>query len=117
MVWHIYRPVSIVIRKHLSVYLPSRCIIGGGIVFDSVEEDEYIETINKLGANVRCIDAAEGESPRPEKAVYNAYQPRIFRILRQDGRHCIGDDETGIVILVDIQLHMHDSIKPIDLDP
>lgn len=34
---------------------------GGGIVFDSVEEDEYIETINKLGANVRCIDAAEGE--------------------------------------------------------
>jgi hypothetical protein len=30
-------------------------------VFDSVEEDEYIETINKLGANVRCIDAAEGE--------------------------------------------------------
>ncbi|GFZ51434.1 Anthranilate synthase component I [Saitozyma sp. JCM 24511] len=32
---------------------------GGGIVFDSVEEDEYIETINKLGANVRCIDEAE----------------------------------------------------------
>ncbi|KAI5451951.1 anthranilate synthase component 1 [Naganishia albida] len=32
---------------------------GGGIVFDSVEEDEYVETINKLGANVRCIDAAE----------------------------------------------------------
>ncbi|KAH8090416.1 ADC synthase [Filobasidium floriforme] len=32
---------------------------GGGIVFDSVEEDEYMETINKLGANVRCIDAAE----------------------------------------------------------
>jgi anthranilate synthase component 1 len=36
-------------------------IAGGGIVFDSVEEDEYMETINKLGANVRCIDAAEGE--------------------------------------------------------
>lgn len=34
---------------------------GGGIVFDSVEEDEYIETINKLGANVRCIDEAESE--------------------------------------------------------
>jgi anthranilate/para-aminobenzoate synthase component I len=34
---------------------------GGGIVFDSIEEDEYVETINKLGANVRCIDAAEGE--------------------------------------------------------
>lgn len=34
---------------------------GGGIVFDSVEEDEYVETINKLGANVRCIEQAEGE--------------------------------------------------------
>ncbi len=34
---------------------------GGGIVFDSVEEEEFIETINKLGANVRCIDQAEGE--------------------------------------------------------
>lgn len=34
---------------------------GGGIVFDSVEEDEYMETINKLGANVRCIEQAEGE--------------------------------------------------------
>lgn len=32
---------------------------GGGIVYDSVEEDEYIETINKLGANVRCLDQAE----------------------------------------------------------
>lgn len=45
----------------------SGCVIhneGGGIVFDSVEEDEYMETINKLGANVRCIDAAEGEFSR-----------------------------------------------------
>ncbi|CEQ39769.1 SPOSA6832_01327, partial [Sporobolomyces salmonicolor] len=32
---------------------------GGGIVFDSVEEDEYVETINKLGANVRCLEEAE----------------------------------------------------------
>ncbi|KAK4685047.1 anthranilate synthase component I, partial [Tremellales sp. Uapishka_1] len=32
---------------------------GGGIVFDSVEEDEYVETINKLGANVKCIEEAE----------------------------------------------------------
>lgn len=29
-----------------------------------MEEDEYVETINKLGANVRCIDAAEGEFVR-----------------------------------------------------
>ncbi|KAG8810760.1 hypothetical protein FRB91_000685 [Serendipita sp. 411] len=32
---------------------------GGGIVYDSVEEDEYIETINKLSANVKAIDEAE----------------------------------------------------------
>lgn len=32
---------------------------GGGIVFDSVEEDEYVETINKLGANVKTIETAE----------------------------------------------------------
>ncbi|KAN0060443.1 anthranilate synthase component 1 [Thecaphora frezii] len=32
---------------------------GGGIVYDSVEEEEYIETINKLGANMRCIAQAE----------------------------------------------------------
>lgn len=35
---------------------------GGGIVFDSVEEDEYIETINKLGGNVRALKKAEGKS-------------------------------------------------------
>lgn len=32
---------------------------GGGIVFDSVEEDEYTETINKLGGNVRALHDAE----------------------------------------------------------
>jgi anthranilate synthase component 1 len=32
---------------------------GGGIVFDSVEEDEYNETIIKLGGNVRTLEAAE----------------------------------------------------------
>ena len=35
---------------------------GGGIVFDSVEEDEYVETINKLGGNVRALEQAESES-------------------------------------------------------
>ena len=35
---------------------------GGGIVFDSVEEDEYIETINKLKGNVKALQDAEGES-------------------------------------------------------
>lgn len=32
---------------------------GGGIVWDSVEYDEYIETMNKLGANIQCIKGAE----------------------------------------------------------
>lgn len=34
---------------------------GGGIVFDSVEEDEYVETINKLKGNVRALAEAERE--------------------------------------------------------
>lgn len=32
---------------------------GGGIVFDSVEEDEWHETMNKLRANILCIESAE----------------------------------------------------------
>ncbi len=32
---------------------------GGGIVFDSVKEDEWQETLNKLGANILCISSAE----------------------------------------------------------
>lgn len=32
---------------------------GGGIVFDSDESDEWMETINKLGANMSCITTAE----------------------------------------------------------
>lgn len=32
---------------------------GGGIVFDSVDEEEWIETLNKLGANMACIKDAE----------------------------------------------------------
>jgi anthranilate synthase component I len=35
---------------------------GGGIVFDSVEEDEYMETINKLKGNVRAIEQAESKA-------------------------------------------------------
>jgi len=35
---------------------------GGGVVFDSVEEDEYEETIRKLRANIKAIDEAESES-------------------------------------------------------
>lgn len=32
---------------------------GGGIVWDSVKEEEWEETMNKLAANLRCIEAAE----------------------------------------------------------
>ncbi|KAG5647130.1 hypothetical protein DXG03_001085 [Asterophora parasitica] len=32
---------------------------GGGIVYDSVEEDEYVETLNKLMGNVRALESAE----------------------------------------------------------
>ncbi|KAJ3114351.1 hypothetical protein HDU96_002229 [Phlyctochytrium bullatum] len=32
---------------------------GGGIVYDSIPEDEYEETVNKLRSNVRAIDLAE----------------------------------------------------------
>jgi anthranilate synthase component 1 len=32
---------------------------GEGIVFDSDPYDEYIETLNKLGANIPCIKVAE----------------------------------------------------------
>lgn len=32
---------------------------GGGIVFDSEPYDEYVETLNKLGANIQCIKGAE----------------------------------------------------------
>ena len=32
---------------------------GGGIVWDSVPEEEWVETMNKAAANIRCIAAAE----------------------------------------------------------
>jgi hypothetical protein len=38
--------------------LPSR-LTGGGIVFDSDPYDEWVETMNKLGANMQCISSAE----------------------------------------------------------
>jgi anthranilate synthase component I len=33
--------------------------IGGGIVFDSDEYEEWMETINKLGANTTTLKTAE----------------------------------------------------------
>lgn len=46
--------------KDGAVYLQA----GGGIVFDSDEEEEYVETLNKLQANVRAIEEAESECRR-----------------------------------------------------
>jgi anthranilate synthase component 1 len=34
---------------------------GGGIVFDSVEEEEYTETVDKLGGSLRALEEAESE--------------------------------------------------------
>jgi anthranilate synthase component I len=47
--------IRTMVFKDQMVYLQA----GGGIVFDSVEEDEYIETVNKLGGNVRAVEEAE----------------------------------------------------------
>lgn len=33
--------------------------VGGGIVHDSDPYDEWVETMNKLGANMHCITSAE----------------------------------------------------------
>lgn len=40
---------------------------GGGIVFDSDPYDEYVETLNKLGANIQCIRGAEAKYLSMEK--------------------------------------------------
>lgn len=35
---------------------------GGGIVYDSVEEDEYNETMNKLKGNLSALECGEGKN-------------------------------------------------------
>ncbi|KAI1102320.1 anthranilate synthase component 1 [Jackrogersella minutella] len=40
---------------------------GGGIVFDSDEYEEWVETMNKLGANMQCITTAENLYARRQK--------------------------------------------------
>jgi anthranilate synthase component I len=49
--------IRTMVFKEGKVYLQA----GGGIVFDSVEHDEYMETVNKLKGNVRALETAEGE--------------------------------------------------------
>ena len=43
---------------------------GGGIVFDSVEVDEWEETMNKLRANINCISSAEEKYLAMENGVH-----------------------------------------------
>ncbi|RYP23262.1 hypothetical protein DL765_001171 [Monosporascus sp. GIB2] len=40
---------------------------GGGIVFDSDEYEEWLETMNKLGANMHCITSAENLYAKMQK--------------------------------------------------
>jgi len=47
--------IRTMVAKDGVIYLQA----GGGIVHDSLEEDEYVETLNKLKANVTCIESAE----------------------------------------------------------
>ncbi|THH33919.1 hypothetical protein EUX98_g348 [Antrodiella citrinella] len=47
--------IRTMVFKNGTAYLQA----GGGIVHDSVEEDEYVETLNKLKSNVRAIEQAE----------------------------------------------------------
>jgi anthranilate synthase component 1 len=47
--------IRTMVFKDGTVYLQA----GGGIVWDSNEEEEYIETVNKLAANVRTLEKVE----------------------------------------------------------
>lgn len=58
---------SIKCRRILTFRALFSCL-GGGIVFDSDEYEEWMETINKLGANMHCITSAE--------QLYHAQQQR-----------------------------------------
>ena len=49
---------------------------GGGIVHDSVEEDEYNETINKLMGNAKALEDAERELLMISEVVITEY-PRL----------------------------------------
>lgn len=55
---------------------------GGGIVFDSDEADEYQETINKLGGNLKCIDEAESKSMLCTLTQNTMLPPRVRRRIR-----------------------------------
>lgn len=46
--------------SYLNLYLFIYYLLaGGGIVYDSVEEEEYQETMNKMGSNLATISQCE----------------------------------------------------------
>ena len=49
---------------------------GGGIVFDSVEMDEWEETMNKLRANINCISSAEEKYLAMENGVNGTHDEK-----------------------------------------
>jgi anthranilate synthase component I len=67
---------------------------GGGIVFDSVEEEEYVETLNKLQGNIRALEAAERECPN-----YLSY-PAIDLLSRIPSRPSAGCHQERALITV-----------------
>ena len=46
------------LKSHL-VHITTHRVLGGGIVYDSDPYDEWVETMNKLRANMTCVTEAE----------------------------------------------------------
>jgi anthranilate synthase component I len=59
-VWRICKLVCLPFLKHgLKAPDTNNIFLGGGIVFDSDPYDEYMESMNKLRANITTIGTAE----------------------------------------------------------
>lgn len=81
--------------KDQVVYLQA----GGGIVFDSDPEDEYVETLNKLRANVTCVDSAEARHWAEQQADGGVYDmdDELFGLgLLKDGEKVHVDSAAAV---------------------
>jgi len=58
---------------------------GGGIVFDSDPYDEWVETMNKLGANMHCIASAEERFAEPTEDLSVAQELQRNCAVHVDG--------------------------------
>ena len=56
--------IRMMLLKQGTAYLQA----GGGIVHDSNETEEWMETMNKLAANLRCIEIAESRFEGKERS-------------------------------------------------